>query len=102
MDFKIEEQNKPKDYIINEKYRNMVNDENKYSIEEFEDGKNELIILMKNYSQNIDYNEEKKCIDVWILKFNDIIKTKKVHNIINKKTLNKWKKEFSKSQNYQL
>jgi len=81
MDFKIEEQNKPKDYIINEKYRNMVNDENKYSIEEF---------------------EEKKCIDDWILKFNDIIKTKKVHNIINKKTLNKWKKEFSKSQNYQL
>lgn len=97
MDFKIEEQNKPKDYLINEKYRNMINDENKYSIEEFDNAKNELVILINNYSQNNNYDEEKKYLNEWILKFNDIIKTKKVHQYINKKTFNKWKIEFSKS-----
>jgi hypothetical protein len=77
MDFKIEEKNRPKDYLIDKKYRNMINDENKYSIEEFKDGKTKLTILMKNYSQNIEYNEETKYINDWISKFTNIIKTKK-------------------------
>ena len=77
MNFKIEEQNRPKDYLINDKYRDMINNVSKYSVEELLNSKNELVKLMENYSQNDNYDEEKNYINKWILKFNDIIKTKK-------------------------
>ena len=76
MDFKIEEQNKPKDYLINEKYRNMVNAKNNYSIDEFKICKEELQLLFNNYSENVNYIEEKEYINQWIIKFNHIIKQK--------------------------
>lgn len=76
MDFKIVEQNRPKDYLIDEKYRIMINDKNNYTIDEFKIAKDKLKLLLNNYSENVNYIEEKEYINQWIIKFNDIIKQK--------------------------
>lgn len=91
MDFKIVEQNRPKDYLIDEKYRNMINDKNNYTIDEFKIAKDKLKLLLNNYSENVNYIEEKEYINQWIIKFNDIIKQKSLEKIFLKSAFNKLK-----------
>lgn len=91
MDFKIVEQNRPKDYLIDEKYINMINDKNNYTIDEFKIAKDKLKLLLNNYSENVNYIEEKEYINQWIIKFNDIIKQKSLEKIFLKSAFNKLK-----------
>lgn len=91
MDFKIVEQNRTKDYLIDEKYRNMINNKNNYTIDELKIAKEKLKLLLNNYSENVNYIEEKEYINQWIIKFNDIIKKKSLEKIFLKSAFNKLK-----------
>ncbi len=91
MEFKIVEQNMPEDYIITEKYRNMINDENNYSIEEFKKAKEELELIRNNYSDNQEYKNVYIRVNKWVIKFNEIIKKKSLAKIMLRQSFNKLK-----------
>jgi len=76
MDIDIGGPNKPEDYLVNQKYNNMINAKHRYSIDDFEKAKKVLELLSKNYSEKEEYIHIKERYDLCVKIFDEIIKEK--------------------------